>query len=472
MSRDYTLPQLDERVLSTLNADGSRRWMTPRTSKGRFWRARAIVAWLLIVIFAALPWIRMNGKPVLLLDIMTRQFTFFGTTFRPTETLLLSLLLLSVFVAVFLATAVLGRVWCGWVCPQTVYMEFLYRPVEKLLLGKAYGRSTARAAPWRVIALYTLFLLFSAHLANTFLAYFVGTDRLVAWTLGSPWNHPTAFAVFAVTLGLMLFDFAFFREQLCTLVCPYGRFQSVLLDRNSIIIGYDRIRGEPRAKGAAARALREEGSPVGDCIDCTMCVQVCPTGIDIRQGLQLECVNCAQCVDACDDVMDKVGLPRGLVRYGTQNSLERTSGGRFRYRLAIYTVALLVLVATLVVLLVNRSSALVGQARIIGSNFTLATDLRVVTPLLLMIENRADTERTYTVHGVGDLEIQGGPLTVSVPPADARTITCNVLSPRDSFVRGVRTATVRVSDGIDYDRPTTVALTGPFTAQVREKPSP
>jgi cytochrome c oxidase accessory protein FixG len=463
-SRDYTLPQLDERALSTLNVDGTRRWMSPRTSKGRYWRARAIVAWLLIVIFAALPWIRMNGKPVLLLDIMTRQFTFFGTTFRPTETLLLSLLLLSIFVAVFLATAVLGRVWCGWACPQTVYMEFLYRPAEKLLLGKAYGRNGQRAATWRVILLYALFLLFSAHLANTFLAYFVGTDRLVAWTLGSPWNHPTAFAVFAVTLGLMLFDFAFFREQLCTLVCPYGRFQSVLLDRNSIIIGYDQIRGEPRAKGAAARVLRQEGTPVGDCIDCTMCVQVCPTGIDIRQGLQLECVNCAQCVDACDEVMDKVGLPRGLVRYGTQNTLERVSGRRFRYRLVIYSTALVALVLTLVMLLVNRSSALVGQARIIGSNFTLAPDLRVVTPLQLMVENRADVERTYTIQGVGDLEIQGGPVTVSVPPADARTITCNVLSPAATFVRGVRTATIRVTDGVDYDRTTNVALTGPFTA--------
>ncbi len=150
MNRDFTLPQLEERVLSTLNPDGSRRWMTPRTSKGRFWRARAVVAYALIVIFAVLPWLRIHGKPPLLLDIMTRQFTFFGTTFRPTETLLLSLLMLSIFVAIFLATAVLGRVWCGWGCPQTVYMEFLYRPIEEFMLGKAYGKraSTRQRGVW------------------------------------------------------------------------------------------------------------------------------------------------------------------------------------------------------------------------------------------------------------------------------------------------------------------------------------
>ncbi|MBL9141960.1 MAG: cytochrome c oxidase accessory protein CcoG [Phycisphaerae bacterium] len=472
MNQPFSLPQLNERVLSTLNADGSRRWMTPRTSRGRYWRARAIVAWSLIIVFAALPWLRINGKPPLLLDLMLRQFTFFGTTFRPTETLFLSLLLLTIFVGIFLVTAVLGRVWCGWVCPQTVYMEFLYRPVEKFMLGRAYGRKDQHAPAWRVIALYAVFLVFSAHLANTFLAYFVGTDRLVEWTLGNPWNHPVAFAVFAVTLGLMMFDFAFFREQMCTLACPYGRFQSVLLDRDSLVIGYDRKRGEPRAKGADRKALQGQGAPAGDCIDCTLCVQVCPTGIDIREGLQLECVNCAQCIDACDDVMVKIGSPKGLIRYDTQNALEGKPHRTFRYRLAIYGVVLAALATTLVVLLLNRSPALVGQARIVGSNFTVMPDGRIATPLQLLIENHTDVEQTYLVSGVDDLEIEGGSLTVSVPPAEGTTVSCTVLSPASSFKHGVRKAHVRVTDQDTYDRTTSVALTGPFTVPTARETKP
>lgn len=463
MNRDFTLPQLEERVLSTLNPDGSRRWMTPRTSKGRYWRARAVVAYALIVIFAVLPWLRIHGKPPLFLDIMTRQFTFFGTTFRPTETLLLSLLMLSIFVAIFLATAVLGRVWCGWGCPQTVYMEFLYRPIEKLMLGKAYGKKGQHAPAWRMVLMYVIFVIFSAHLANTFLAYFVGTDRLVEWTFQSPWKHPAAFAVFAVTLGLMLFDFVFFREQLCTLVCPYGRFQSVLLDRDTIVIGYDRVRGEPRAKGAERKTMETGGARAGDCVDCTMCVQVCPTGIDIREGLQLECVNCAQCVDACDDIMDKVGRPQGLIRYDTQNRLEGKPGHWFRYRLVIYSVVLVVLVSTLVTLIINRSPALVGQSRIIGSNFTVTPEGRIATPVRILIENRTEVPRTYTVTGSGDVSLEQGSVTVTVKPSDAETVNFTVLSPGDSFAHGVRNAQLRVTDGDTYDRLTTIALTGPFS---------
>jgi cytochrome c oxidase accessory protein FixG len=469
---NYTLPQLNERVLSTLNADGSRRWMTPRTSRGRFWRARAVVAWSLIVIFAVLPWLRINGKPPLLLDLMARQFTFFGTTFRPTETLFLSLLLLTIFVTVFLVTAVLGRAWCGWVCPQTVYMEYLYRPVEKFLLGRAYGRTGQHAPTWRVLLLYVLFFVFSAHLANTFLAYFVGTDRLVEWTFQNPWNHPVAFGIFAATLGLMMFDFVFFREQMCTIVCPYGRFQSVLLDRDSLVIGYDKVRGEPRAKAVDRKAREEQGASSGDCIECTMCVQVCPTGIDIRDGLQLECVNCAQCIDACDDVMDKIGKPRGLIRYDSQNALEGMPRKPFRYRLAIYGVVLAALATTLVVLLVNRAPALVGQARIVGSNFTVAPDGRIATPLQLMIENHTDQERTYRVSGDGDLELVGGTLNVTVAAANAETVSCTALSPAGAFVHGVRNAKVRVTDGDGYDRLTTVALTGPFSSKGAAKEIP
>ena len=464
MCADFTLPQLDERVLSTLNVDGTRRWMEPRDARGRFWRARLAVAMALIAVFTAIPWIRINGKPPILLDVMTRQFTFLGTTFRPTETLLLAVLMLAIFVTVFLATAVFGRVWCGWGCPQTVYLEFVYRPIERLFLGAAYGRKGASVPAWRRLAMYAAYLVISAHLANTFLAYFVGTDRLTAWTLGSPANHPVAFTVFAVTVGLMMFDFVFFREQLCTLACPYGRFQSVLLDRDSLVIAYDRTRGEPRAKAAERRELEAAGRKAGDCIECTMCQQVCPTGIDIRSGLQLECIHCAQCVDACDEVMRKVGRPIGLIRYSTQNRIEHAERRGFRYRLVIYPLLLAVLVASFVVLLARREPVLVEQVRVLGANFAVAADGAIETPIEVLVENRTDVERTVRVTGAGDVEVAGGHAQVRVPASDASTLAFTVRAPAATFGRGSRSGSVNVDDGVRPPRPVELTIAGPFRA--------
>ena len=464
MCADFTLPQLDERVLSTLNVDGTRRWMEPRDARGRFWRARLVVAVALIAVFTAIPWLRIGGKPPILLDVMTRQFTFLGTTFRPTETLLLAVLMLAIFVAVFLATAVFGRVWCGWGCPQTVYLEFVYRPIERLFLGAAYGRKGASVPAWRRLAMYAAYLVISAHLANTFLAYFVGTDRLGAWTLGSPANHPVAFTVFAVTVGLMMFDFVFFREQLCTLACPYGRFQSVLLDRDSLVIAYDRTRGEPRAKAAERRTMEAAGQEAGDCIECTMCQQVCPTGIDIRNGLQLECIHCAQCVDACDDVMRKVGRPVGLIRYSTQNRIERTGRRGFRYRLVIYPLLLGVMVTAFVVLLVRREPVLVEQVRVLGANFAVAADGAIETPIEVLVENRTDVERTVRVTGAGDVEVAGGHAEVRVPASDAATLAFTVRAPAATFGRGARPGAVTVDDGVRAPHPVELTIAGPFRA--------
>ena len=284
-----------ERVLPTLNADGTRNRIRPKLYDGKWYRRRLIVGWLLIVTFVGLPFLSVRGKPAILLDVPHRRFHLFGETFLPTDGVLLMLLMLSILLGVVLVTAVVGRAWCGWGCPQTVYMEFVFRPIERLFEG---GRNDqlkldrGGVLPGRRVLKNLVFLLLSALVANVFLAYFVGVDALARWVRQSPAEHPVPFLVMAGTAGLVFFDFAYFREQMCTVICPYARLQSVLLDKDSIVIGYDGRRGEPRTHGKA----RAGAGPTGDCIDCNQCVNVCPTGIDIRNGTQLECVNRMHCL--------------------------------------------------------------------------------------------------------------------------------------------------------------------------------
>ncbi|HEX2671061.1 MAG TPA: cytochrome c oxidase accessory protein CcoG, partial [Polyangiaceae bacterium] len=293
-----------ERVLPTLNADGTRNRIRPRLYPGPLHRKRRWVAWALVVLFVALPWLEIGGKPAIFLDVVRREFSLFGRTFLATDGVLLMLLMLTIFATVFWTTALVGRAWCGWGCPQTVYMEFLFRPIERLFEGKRESQIELdkQGVSMRRFLKNGVFLLLSFVLANVFLSYFVGTHALRAWVTESPSKHLAGFLVVAVTTGLVFFDFAYFREQMCTVICPYARLQSVLLDRSSLIVGYDGRRGEPRSKGK-----QKLGN--GDCIDCQACVVACPTGIDIRQGLQLECIACAQCIDACDSIMTRIHKP-------------------------------------------------------------------------------------------------------------------------------------------------------------------
>ena len=462
------------RVLATLEEDGRRRWIRPRVSAGRWWRRRRVVAWLLIALYTVVPFTTWGGMPTVLLDLVERKFVFFGTVFRPTETLLFGLLFLSVFATVFLLTALFGRVWCGWACPQTVYMEFVYRPLERIFLGRAALDAKAAVAPLRRVAMYTAFLVVSAHLANTLLAWFVGAERLNDWIFTSPPTaHPVAFLVFAAVTLLMMFDFAFFREQLCSLVCPYGRLQSALLDRDSLIVGYDARRGEPRRKSAArsrtagaahgcsgscgcdsrggcgsgsacagsgrghGRGIHAAPVAVGDCVDCTLCVQTCPAGIDIRDGLQLECIHCTQCIDACDAVMSRLGRPTGLIRHGSQRTLAGEPKRGIRMRLVVYPLLLAVLLAGFIVLLARRKDAFVAVLRTQGVPYVVHAagdeDERIESIVRMRIDNRSREARRYSVRGVegvrlaraGSVEIAGdssGEIDVVVVsrPADFR----------------------------------------------------
>ncbi|MCA9191604.1 MAG: cytochrome c oxidase accessory protein CcoG [Planctomycetales bacterium] len=402
---DALLPA-PEHVLSTLERDGRRRWIKPKLSMGLWWHRRRIVAYVLMVIFVVVPHIKVWGKPLIRLDITARQFTVFGHTFYPTDTLLLALLMLSAFLTIVFVTAVTGRAWCGWACPQTVYIEFLFRPIDRLFEGTAgKGGHPKKKLPLGLeLARLAVYVFLNMFLAHTFLAFFVGPEKLSMWIWSSPSQHPVAFIVMAVTTGLLTYDFYFFREQTCLIACPYGRFQSVMLDRHSMIVAYDYARGEPREKGK-----RSAGDSKGHCVDCNQCVVVCPTGIDIRNGLQMECINCTQCIDACDTVMDKVGLPQGLIRYSSQDALAHKPKRLIRARTILYPLLLAGVVSGLVYAISTKFGFDARIVREKGAPFTNVERGVISNSFRLKLVNRSDKPEHYT-------------MTIVSPPATLEVI--------------------------------------------------
>ncbi|MEQ8847738.1 cytochrome c oxidase accessory protein CcoG [Botrimarina sp.] len=458
MNATNELPVLppEERVLSTLDNDGRRRWLYPKLSTGRFWSRRRLVAYLLIAVYASLPFVKINGRPAMQLDLWNGRVNLLGLQFRPTDMELLAVFGVTVFLSIFCLTAVFGRVWCGWACPQTVYLEFVFRPIERLFTGTTGkgGKPKKAVAGWRVVAMYAAFALISWHLANTFLAYFVGVDALNEWIWTQPpWRHPAAFALVLFVTGLMLFDFCYWREQLCIIGCPYGRFQSVMLDQSSLIVGYDYRRGEPRGHGRD-----REAKGLGDCVDCHQCVAVCPTGIDIRDGLQLECVNCTQCIDACDAVMDRVGLPRGLIRYSSQSALEGEPTRIVRPRVVIYGVLITVLAALLVTLLATRTAFDATLLRGLGQPFALTQDARIENRVRVKLVNRTDEPQTYTLGVVSPDSVEAiDPPSPRLAPGESVTETLHLVAPPEAFYAAAGRLEVRLriedSQGESMERP-------------------
>ena len=427
-------PAGQRRVLATLNADGSRRWLNPRLSAGRFLRRRRVVAWALIAVYAALPFVKINGGPALMLDIAGRKFHAFGATFLATDTLLTAVLAIAIGLSIFLLTALFGRVWCGWACPQTVYMEFVFRPIERLFSDRS-GACTG----WRLAAKYGAYALISGHLSNVFLAYFVGAGSVYDWTMGSPLAHPWAFLLVVAVAGLMMFDFCFFREQTCLVACPYGRLQSALTDRHSLIVTYDGGRGEPRRpirSGAGDVPLKQ--AALGDCVNCTKCVTTCPTGIDIRDGLQMECIGCAQCIDACDDVMAKVGKPRGLIRYSSQAMVEGEARSLWRPRTVIYPVLLLAAVGAFVGLLLTRAPFDLDLLPRQGTPFYELPGGDVANQLRISLANRSDARAEYGVELRGPVgaRIVGEAPVISLEPQESRIVSLVAAVPREAMGRG------------------------------------
>ena len=469
-------PLLDspEHVLSTLEKDGSRRWLWPRLSKGKFWNRRRWIGYALIAFFVALPHVRVGGKPALLLDITHRQLIIVGHTYLPTDTLLLAFGIVSIFLVIMLTTALSGRIWCGWGCPQTVYMEFLFRPIDRWFENTS-GRGGAPrrkvTGPLAVVR-YAIYLVLSMALAHTFLSYFVGTDQLAYWLRSSPAKHPLAFFVMTGTTVAMMFDFLFFREQLCLIACPYGRFQSVMLDRFSLIVGYDVKRGEPRGKLRKSLPIVDRSMPVaGDCVDCKQCVVVCPTGIDIREGLQMECINCTQCIDACDAVMEKIGKPKGLIRYSSQAALGTCfkNGGRssraVRPRTILYAVLLLIVGTAFCYKVVNQSAFDAVVMRGSGNPYTSIGVGRVYNSLKLRLVNRSSEPQRYqiVISSPQDVVIDVmQPEKLSLAAGDNHLLVLTAEFPASlTKLNGSTTATMLITDDAGRTRNLDFQLLGP-----------
>lgn len=326
--------------VTTISQDGSRYFLYPADVKGPFMLLRRLSAIVLIGIYVALPHITINNYPAVFLDLTNLRLHLFGITLASQDFWLMFFLITGLAFSLFFVTALFGRLWCSVACPQTVFLEHVYRRIERFLEGDAFKRKRLAEAPWDShkatiqIIKHGLYILVSLIIANIFLSYFVSFDVLVAWMHESPLHHLKAFLLTVTITALLYFNFAWFREQLCIVICPYGRLQSALVDDDTIIVGYDSNRGEPRGKVTDPNA--------GDCIDCSRCVQVCPTGIDIRQGLQMECIGCAACIDACNEIMQKVKRPKGLIRFDSYNGLCGNKKRFFRPRIFMYTFLLLV----------------------------------------------------------------------------------------------------------------------------------
>lgn len=430
-----SLPSLDN--VTTIRADGSRPFLYPADTHGRFTTWRRWSALALIAFYLALPWVQINGYPAVFLDIAERRFHLFGVTLAAQDVWLLFFLITGVGFSLFFVTALLGRVWCGWACPQTVFLDHVYRRIERWIDGDATQRRLLAAAPLSFKKIvrrglkHALYLAASAAITHLFLAYFVSIPEVWAMIRSAPTEHWGTFAFMMISTGLLYFNFAWFREQLCIVLCPYGRIQSALIDDDTLVIGYDTQRGEPRGKRGAATH-----GALGDCVDCLRCVHVCPTGIDIRQGLQLECIGCTACIDACDDVMTRLQRPRGLIRYDSQSAFSGRPTRWLRPRTVLYAVLLAIGAAVAISALSTVRPANLGVTRITGTPYVVDRDF-VRNQFFVRLVNKQNAPARFQLQLDGvpaHLRQTGFASEFTVPPLGEIVQPLVIQQPRNEYV--------------------------------------
>ena len=457
--------------LATVTDEGKRKWVYPKKPSGRFHKARIFVSAFLLLILVLTPFLKVNGHPFMLFDFLNRKFILFGVLFGPHDFHLLVIAMISLVVFVILFTAVFGRIFCGWACPQTIFMEMVFRKIEYWIEGDARDQHKLNSAPWTMNKFFKkfskqiIFFGIAFFISNIFLSYIIGIDALVKIITDPPSEHLQGLFAITVFSGIFYFVFSNFREQACTIVCPYGRLQGVLLDRDSIVIAYDNVRGEPRK-----RFKRDEGwENRGDCIECYQCVEVCPTGIDIRNGIQLECVNCTACIDACDDIMDKIKRPRGLIRYASINSIEKKTKWKFTPRAIGYSALLTVLVSLLVILLLNRSEFSVTVLRTAGLLYQEQPNNMVSNLYDLNIVNKTFKKIPVNLklEGLeGELKLVGNDLVIE--PQGNIDATFLILLPKNELTRMNTPINLGVYSGDKLIERVTTSFLAPMKKKVDE----
>ena len=445
--------------LATADKEGNRRWLYPKKPQGDFYKYRTWLSWLLLAVMFTGPFIKINGNPLLMINIVERKFSILGQIFWPEDSIIFAVAMLVFLTGIVVFTTAFGRLWCGWTCPQTVLMEMVFRKLEYWIEGDSSQQKALAKSPWnaRKISIkgfkWALFFALSFLIGNTLLSYIIGIDALYEIVTDPPQQHLVGLGFMLAFTMLFFLIFTRFREQACTFICPYGRFQSAMLDENSMIVAYDYKRGDSQAplkRGQSEAERKAEGA--GDCIACRQCVTVCPTGIDIRDGLQMECVNCTACIDACNGIMDKLKKPRGLIRFASHDAIEKGEKQKFTPRMGLYAAVLSGLIVLFLVLVATRADVETMLLRAPGALFQELPDGRIQNLYTMKVINKSSRDIPVTLklfQTQGEIMVMGGGLTV---PKEDLAKTSVLIKLEKGRLNGAKTPLqIRVYEG-DSDK--------------------
>ncbi|MFU8844316.1 MAG: cytochrome c oxidase accessory protein CcoG [Bacteroidales bacterium] len=454
--------------LTTVSKEGKRVWVYPKKPRGKLYRYRSVVAMLLLAFLFAAPFIQYKGDPLILLNVIDRQFIIFGLIFWPQDFYLVVLSMIALVVFIILFTVIYGRIFCGWVCPQTIFMEFLFRQIDYIIEGDYHKQKKLDRQNWNFEKIWKKsvkqFIFFGVAflIANIFLAYLVGVDRLKLLVTEGPVEHSASFIALVLFSGVFYFIFAFFREQVCIIACPYGRLQGVLLDNQSIVVTYDYMRGEPKGK---YNPLEDRSQTTkGDCIDCYSCVTVCPTSIDIRNGTQLECINCTACIDACNAIMQRVNLPKGLIRYDSEEGIASGKRSILTPRSIAYSFALIILLSVFAVLMSLRTDFEASIFRQPGTLFQEYGKDNYSNIYQIDVVNK--TRKTHLIElklidPAGEIIRMGDPLLITKGQSASGNFL--VVIPRDNLASSNTRVTIGIFSGDELIKKYKVTFIGPQT---------